>query len=72
MPQAGNRSSSIGEHVRLIDAFAAGQLSDAEAILSTHIYKMGERFRQTVERGLLPKADDGPAWPRLGTALASN
>jgi DNA-binding GntR family transcriptional regulator len=70
MPQAGMRSGPISEHAQLIDAFAAGKLSDAEAILSTHIYKMRERFRQTVERGLLPKADDGPAWPSLGSNLA--
>jgi DNA-binding GntR family transcriptional regulator len=71
MPQSGVRSGSIGEHVQLIEAFATGDLAGAEGILSAHIYKMRERFRQTVERGLLPKAAaDGPPWPGLGSHLA--
>lgn len=67
MPQVGIRADSINEHVQIIEAFEAGDLFRAEAVLSAHIFKMRERFQHGIEDGLLASSEgENAPWPNLG------
>ena len=60
-PVAGVRSGSMREHREIIDAFAAGDLLQAEAVLASHIFKMRERYSEAMRNGFevngRPRAD---------------